>query len=169
MSKEIRTIIWCDGPDHDVEDVEAAVTRRFAADTLKECEIDLCESCDKEIVQPLLALLTDHGQPVKGARSIQPALLPDVDAPRTRTAHRLPPEVKCPVEDCDWEGSKPGASQHAPKVHGENITILEGRFGRRLLDGSRITLGHPCPLCDAAYETKGGLTTHKRQTHGGDA
>lgn len=166
MSKEIRTIVWCDGPIHVDEQVEAAVTRRFAADTLKECEIDLCEPCDKDLVQPLLALLTDHGQPVKGAKTIQPAL-PAVDMPegRSRSAHRLPAEVKCPIEECDWEGSKPGASQHAPKVHGEVLTVLEGRHGRRLLDGSRITLGFPCDECEAAYDTKGGRTTHKRQTH----
>jgi len=166
MSKEIRTIIWCDGPIHVDEQVEAAVTRRFAADTLKECEVDLCEVCDKDLVQPLLALLAEQGQPVKGSRSIQPAL-PDIDEPpRRRTALRHPAEIKCPVEECDWEGTKAGANAHTPKAHeGAVLAVLEGRFGRRLLDGSRVTLEHPCPSCEAAYESKTGVTTHKRIAH----
>lgn len=163
MSKEIRTIAWCDGPIHvEYEQVEAAVTRRFAADTVKECEVDLCEVCDKDLVQPLLALLEESGQPVKGARTIQP-MIDLIDPPRARTAVRRPAEVKCPVEECTWEGTRSAAGMHAPKEHnGDPMPILEGRHGRRLLDGSRITLEHPCPDCEAAYDSKAGLTTHKR-------
>jgi len=166
MAKEIRTVIWCDGPNHlDDEQVEAVVTRRFAADTLKEHEIDLCEICDKEIAQPLLDLLTEHGQPVKGAKPIKG--LPQVEAPTPReTRPRRAAEVKCPVEDCDWAGTLTAAGQHTPRAHGGVVLpILEGRHGRRLLDGSRVTLDYPCPECEAAYDTKGGLAGHKVRAH----
>jgi hypothetical protein len=164
MSKEIRTIAWCDGFTHaEYEQVEAAVTRRFAADTLKECEIDLCEVCDKTIVQPLLDLLTEHGQPVKGAKTIQPVLPVAEDAPRVRTTTRRPAEIKCPIDECDWEGSRSAGGMHAPKAHGgQTLPVLEGRYGRRLLNGSRLTLEHPCPQCEAAYDSRPGLTTHLR-------
>jgi hypothetical protein len=167
MSKEIRTVIWCDGPVHvDYERVEAAVTRRFAADTLKECEIDLCETCDKDLVQPLLALLTDHGQPVKGARAIKASLPQVLDEGPRETRPRRAAEVRCPVEECDWQGTRSGAGQHTPKAHGGvALPLLEGRHGRRLLDGSRVTLDYPCPDCEAAYDSKAGITTHKRVTH----
>jgi hypothetical protein len=168
MSKEIRTVIWCDGLVHIDEQVEAAVTRRFAADTLKECEVDLCEVCDKDLVQPLLAFLAEQGQPVKGARPIKNGL-PAVPEPTpSGRAHRTPREVeiKCPIDDCDWEGSRTAGAAHTPKHHGgETLPILEGRFGRRLPDGSRTRLPFPCPSCDASYDSKTGIATHQRVSH----
>jgi hypothetical protein len=163
MAKEIRTIVWCDGLIHQDEQVEASVSRRFIVDNLKEREIDLCEACDKEYAQPLIDLLKENGQPIKPG---QPPTLFEPPTAKARTAIRRPAEIRCPVEDCDWEGTMSAASQHAPRYHdGESINVLEGRFGRRLLDGSRIFLEYPCPDCEAAFENNRSLAGHKVRGH----
>lgn len=164
MSKEIRTIVWCDGPTHQDEQVEAAVTRRFAVDQLKERELDLCEVCDKEYVQPLIDLLKENGQPIKpGQQPIAPTLF---DQPKKRTATRRPHEIKCPIEGCPWEGTKSAGEQHAPRYHGgEALAVLEGRHGRHNLDGSRTQLEFRCASCEAAYENNRSLAGHIARGH----
>lgn len=161
--KELRTLVWCDHCDalHDGLRADAVVTRVVLIDG-KPKQLDLCEIGDKELVRPLLELLTSHGAPYEGelaklGRTPQsgpgrPAgsttATPDWDA---RTPAGRPAWLRCPL--CEQ-----------PMKRGSLITHALGKHGVQ-----RGPLPTQCPDCDYTSEVVQSMGTHRFKAHDYDA
>lgn len=63
MSKQLVTYVWCD--NHPDDEQVPATTVRITLGNQVPRELDLCDVCRKELIDPLQTLLAEQGQPVE--------------------------------------------------------------------------------------------------------
>jgi hypothetical protein len=116
--KEIQVIAWCDGPHDGDSHVLATEQITVQIDRLKPKAIDLCESCVKELVEPLRVTLIEFGVDPTGA-------LPKVSKPAKQQAAAQEQTHSCPVAGCDFTShALQGLGLHARRKHGKALDDL---------------------------------------------
>lgn len=117
MSKEVKIIAWCDGLDHAVVgSVPATGEHVITMDDNKAKILDLCDVCEKELIEPLrqlLAFAADAKKTTKKATS------------SSSTSYRVNPgPTQCPL--CPTIPKSRGAlGQHLKVRHDTTFTELK--------------------------------------------
>lgn len=147
MAKTIVT--FCDRHLGDHDEEVPAVALRVAFGDSAPVEIDLCEECRKELVDPLADFLSEHGQP-----TVRPK----------NAAGRTP----CPVPGCgaSYKQNK-GLKNHLATVHAD--AVQDG-----MVAGNPVPIGadpqaegqYACPDCERSFLTPQGVGAHRSRAHG---
>lgn len=136
MAKQI--VAWCDVHLAQDEQVPASPVQ-VAIDQGLPVEVDLCDPCRKELVDPLAELLTEHGQPVKkGAQA---------------------PSGESVCGECGKSYRQPASlRRHMREVH-EAPPVPDGR-------SNVVPDGYPCPDCERTFDRPQALGRHRAHQHG---
>jgi uncharacterized C2H2 Zn-finger protein len=149
MAKEI--VAWCD--IHLAKDEQVVASSvRAALDNGMPMDLDLCEACDKELVEPLRLALIEYGQPVRGA-----------DEEESNMLH-------CPMPGCRKSfptGRK--LQKHMERIH--DTLLPDSVLGPAQV--AQVTTtdenGEPiysCPECDRTFRSPQGVGAHRSKVHG---
>lgn len=149
MAKEI--VAWCDRHLASDEQVPAT-TVQVTLDNGMPIEIDLCDPCHKELVEPLRLLLDEHGQPV-------------------RSQDRSSSASHCPMPGCDKSFAGPRQLQkHVERIH--DTVLPDEVFGNAVpspasTDEKGETI-YPCPEpdCDRTFKRPQAVGAHRSHVHG---
>lgn len=137
MAKELITRIWCDKCAlNDVHSEARAFTVNLGAKTH---EVDLCETCEKELIEPLRALIEEQGQPVtKGSG---------------KSAGTGSAKAKANVcAECGKAyATRKGLRNHMRDIHD---IVLDPPSG-----------DYKCPICGKEARAIQGLAIHLRRAH----
>lgn len=146
MTRELVVNVWCDV----CEDREPGETTPPLLADGKTRTLDLCERHRKELVDPLLAALREHG-----AAAEERAALPTSAAPRRtrRPRAEVPPEgeIVCKVPGCVRRGVAGSSTVLAFKQHvrtRHDLTAQEyvATYGKpRTIAGAEVELWAPDP------------------------
>lgn len=139
MAKEIVT--YCDVHLTRGEHLPASSVQ-FTVDQGMPLEVDLCNDCHKELVEPLVALLNEYGQPVKRD---------------TGTSNTGKPLLLCPVCAKQYVQQR-GLDKHIEREH---PTPAAARAAVQATSGA-----HQCPECDRSFALPQGLGRHRLSAHG---
>lgn len=148
MAKQI--VAWCDNHLAKDEQVPASTVPATLYNGMP-MEVDLCEPCEKEIVEPLRLLLEEYGQPVQEGGSEQDNLL------------------HCPLPGCTKKFTHGrNLQKHMERVH--DTTLPDSVLGAELVvqkttDTSGATV-YPCPDCERTFKRPQGVSAHRFQAHG---
>lgn len=148
MAKQI--VAWCDVHMARDENVPAS-SFRVALDGSQPVEVDLCETCDKELLGALRELIEEVGQPVS-----------------TRMAHPTSggsEKAACP--ECGNELTKEGMRKHMMRAHGKT-RIQAGEIVRGLgytKKRDQQAGSYICPECQDEFDTPQGRGAHRRSVH----
>jgi len=150
--KEIQVRSWCDGCEAEVGHANAEPATVEVTVTLPPLGprlLDLCESHEKGLVEPLRSLLLSAGQ--DASRTPQtPTKPPGRNGPAARVPDRFPC-LWCP----ETFGAQGGYMGHLVRVHG----LPEGST-------SATIYGTRCPLCGQGFDRVTSVGTHGRLVHG---
>lgn len=137
MAKQI--VAWCDAHLSRDEQVPGEPVRVTLNSGLP-LEVDLCEPCAKELVEPLSQFLEAHGQPVK----------------------TNPAEGGVTCAACGKSYKQPASlRRHMREVH-EDPALLPAPDGRSVV----VPDGYPCPDCDRTFDRPQALGRHRSHQHG---
>lgn len=156
MAKEI--VAWCDVHlARDNAQVPASSVR-VAIDDGQPLELDLCEPCEKELVQPLHQLLMEHGQPV-------------VQQPPARSA-RADKQYVCTVPGCGKAYVRPdGLRQHVAKQHPDSaasepfVQVPAASIKETPVAPNEAGV-YVCPECAREFKKPQGVGRHRLAIHG---
>lgn len=119
MAKEIRVIAWCDGNHDEDEKVQADGTVTVAFGRGKPRTVDLCNPCNKELIEPVQVLFGTYGVVADG--SIETGLA----GIETRKQRKTKPNVPCP--ECGFQSvSRNALSSHLKGQHGKGMRDYPG-------------------------------------------
>lgn len=156
MATEIITRILCDVCNDD-EGIPEAPDGRLVTIEIDGAlrKIDLCSE-HMAPIEGLIAMLERHGRhvPKRGRKAKGHAI-------DSETGRRLHPneveQMDCPIEDCDYTGTRKAVVQHVRSKHGTTLAELEGK-----------PLNFACPDCDQRFALSQALGLHRRRAHGVD-
>lgn len=147
MAKQI--VAWCDV--HLAQDVQTPGSpMRVALGDAAPLELDMCDDCVKELVEPLRLLVAEHGQPLADAE------------PSDNLLH-------CPMPGCRKVFTHGrNLQKHMERVH--DTTLPDSVLGDALVvqsttDDSGETI-YPCPECDRTFKRPQGVAAHRSHVHG---
>lgn len=150
MARELLVRTWCDVCMSD--DVRAAAERvTVALDSLgmRATSVDLCDDHRKQLVDPLVAALTEHGASPEDERPRQPRQ----QLRRSRAAVEADPSaVTCPL-DGHKAPTANAMHKHCLAIHQQSWDDVKGTS----------TLW--CPQCGLGWERNRGLSMHLRSAH----
>lgn len=103
MSREIKVILWCDGP-HDAGRYQAEGSFTVALGDKAPKSVDLCNVCRQRFIDPVAEMLDKYGvTPEKTSKAKRPEAVPE-----------------CP--DCGFQSrSRGGLGQHLKVRHGKGL------------------------------------------------
>lgn len=140
MAKQIIVQITCD--NHDEADVEAQ-THTVALDGEGPVEIDLCDPCATQLLDPLRAIVAVHGQPIPAP--VKRTKRAATEAPTPSTADRLCPTCGALL------GNRNKLRTHMQEQHDQ------------LIDGTpRAEAPARCDTCGGGFTDNRGLSAHQR-------
>ena len=168
MAKEIVAFAWCDVCQQHDEKVPGITTPPITIGNGKPKELDLCEVHEKEVLEPLRALLNEVGQEVKPPRKGRPSSATPVVAsggvvvPGARKAY-----VKCLF--CDATPKTKGAygvhlNQHHDGKKMTDLDVIEQLYGGANPIEPRQEFA--CDQCSISYDRRSSLSGHKTNVHG---
>ncbi len=159
MAQEIVT--WCDRCMDD--DKRTPGTARFISlDGKKLFTADLCEPCDKEILQPVRDLLAEFGRPADSS-SVPPINV----GKKRRTKDDMPADqrVNCPFEGCTHQVMRRTTLRdHLMIGHNTTLAVVEGERGVTV-DGEKIRFYCEVAGCKAGFTTAQGRGAHAHAEH----
>lgn len=157
MAQEIVT--WCDR--HMDRDERVPGTPRFVAvDPKKPVVSDLCDTCDKEVLQPIRDFIAEFGRPADQASGpINPS------NPKRRYVSATPENsINCPEEGCSYFArSKSSFRDHMQTEHNVSLAVYEGKRGITIT-GEEVK--YYCDSCPAGFTTPQGRGAHMSSEHG---
>lgn len=127
MARQITVRTLCDvhlAKGEQVDGRELTV----ALDGAKPRVLALCEPCYADLWAPVLALVSEHGQPVPTDAAAQPTTAP---------GRRLP----CPFPDCTKVGDSSTLSSHVRHVHGMGLVAAREANGVQQVKRGRAPRG----------------------------
>lgn len=150
MAKQI--VAWCDlHLARDNEQVPASSVQ-VTLDHGMPMELDLCDPCHKELVEPLRLLLDEHGQPVK-------------QDTRPTTSPTGRPLIPCPAPGCGKQyAQKRGLEKHMAKYHPEQADEQLPGFAPPAQGNDED--GYLCPECGRHFTRPQGVGRHRLSAHG---
>lgn len=190
MAKEIFTRVWCDLHlnVHD-ERVEADRSEVIRVDSLggRPLSLDVCETCHKELIAPLVEALEEYGAPADAAADLRP-----VGSPPLKRSSAMDGPFRCEVHGCivprnnGLIATRQSLAAHLRRSHGLTITQYRDAYGEPrpvavepgLFTPSveRGPIGEPeatCPECGKVYSHETGsnrpaqaLGVHRAKAHG---
>lgn len=138
MVREIIT--WC-SPCY-AEDIRSEGTSVvLTINGSKPQSVDVCETHEKEIVEPLRELLAAHGSRIESA-TVAPTV-----------GRRLCPHCGASLKSAD------SLAKHIRRSHGEAPDPTQP-----MVDESE--LAHGCPDCERRFATPQGMGAHRSRVHG---
>jgi uncharacterized C2H2 Zn-finger protein len=113
--------------------------------------VDVCETHDKEIVQPVRELLAAHGQPLERA-GVEPT---------ARERHRCP-------ECGKLLKTRDTLSKHLRSMHGQSLkdALGDDDDDELPIEVDESSKPYGCPDCARRFETPQGLGAHRNRSHG---
>jgi uncharacterized C2H2 Zn-finger protein len=147
MAKEI--VAWCD--------VHLADDERVVAHTLGVAMrgdnkgVDLCDTCTKQLVEPLAEIIAEYGQRFETG---PPA--PKQEGKKARKGTPIP----CPECTVVAYGAS-GLSSHLQNKH----NMLTADLTEPFMPGEE-NFALPCPDCNRRFERPQGLGAHRASAHG---
>lgn len=151
MAREVVVHLWCDpclAEDQHVEGQELTLVLPDLPGS-KPRVVAVCELHRKELYQPLLDLLAEHGQTVdeEGNPTGQ-------RGPKRKRASSSPASEACP--ECGHVApNRQALGSHCRSRHGKSIAELEGK-----------ELPYVCPECGLRTSRPQGLGAHRKAAHG---
>jgi hypothetical protein len=139
---------WCDRCDSRGEKAEAIVERTVMIIPAGAKTLDLCEPCDKELIEPLAALLAEYGQP-----------------PAERNGQQRLNVGPSDSEPAGYERPCPVCHQ---VLHGSNTNVAQHIWLRHIGQRRPAQPMSKCPECDFTPATGTGLGRHRVTAHGYD-
>jgi hypothetical protein len=154
MAREVIVKTWCDpclAEDVNEEGTELAPILLPELGGTKPRVVAVCEVHRKELYQPLLDLLAEHGQMV------------DEDGNPTgprgsykKRANSTQGPLTCPAEGCDHSSPNRSAlSSHVRNMHDTTLSVLQGE-----------ETPYECPECGLKSARPQGIAAHRRKVHG---
>lgn len=146
-----------------------------------EVVVDMCDDCDKELLEPIRQLIDAYGQTTHGAppqrrtrraTATQPALSAHGDA-----IDRTDPGIYiCPLEGCPHgEGDndpyvrRTSFNVHAQRDHGTTLQALEAEYGNinQVADPKwqRYLTQYKCRWCDETFPKTTARGRHEASMH----
>lgn len=142
MAKTIVT--WCDAHLTSTGEEVPAESMRFTLGLSLPVEVDLCEVCRKELVDPLAEFLAEHGQPVKGDAEHEGAVF----CPQCGKSYRQPASLRRHLIQA--HGGAPEPTKAEPVPDRRSVVIPDG---------------YPCPECDRKFDRPQALGRHRTHAH----
>jgi hypothetical protein len=154
VAREVIVRTWCDpclAEDRQEDGVELAPLLLPELGGTKARVVALCEVHRKELYQPLLDLLEEHGQMVDEEGN--------PSGPRgayKKRALASPEALSCPAEGCDHiSPNRSALSSHVRNMHGTTLSALNGE-----------PTPYECPECGLKSARPQGIAAHRRKVHG---
>ncbi len=117
--------------------------------------VDMCQAARQELVEPLQALLAEHG------RVVPPN---ELDVLRRQTGRGRAPKIaanerrqQCPK--CLGTMARSGLRKHLENEHGTTLPVVEAELGHTL-DGDELKAW--CDGCGGGFSNNTGLSAHHR-------
>lgn len=142
MAKEI--VAWCDVCLQD--EVQTTASTHQLTLSGKTHELDLCETHDKELLEPIRLLLAEAGQPVqKQSKSDDGRVACSICGKQLKTRDTL--------------------SKHVRRMHStdEQLAAVSRTIEAEEAAGAKP---YDCPDCDSSFETPQGRGAHRSRAHG---
>lgn len=153
MAREVIVRTWCDpclAEDVQEDGVELAPLLLPELGGTKPRVVALCEVHRKELYQPLLDLLEEHGQMVDEEGN------PSGPRGKYTRAKDVPNPLGCPAEGCSHESPNRSAlSSHVRNMHDTTLSVLLGE-----------ETPYECPECGLKSARPQGIAAHRRKVHG---
>ncbi len=152
MAQEIVT--WCDW-HLNTGDKFPGAPRTVVLDAGKPMVMDLCDGCDKELLQPLRDVVKEIGRPADSTSR------PPLGAEPSKSKNKIP----CPEEGCNYLArGRSSFRSHFPDVHHVSLPVWEARNGHSI-EGEEIKFF--CDFdCEAGFTTPQGKGAHMSFEHG---
>lgn len=151
MAKQI--VAWCDKHLAQDEQVPAS-TVQVSLDGGNLVELDLCDPCDKEVLEPVRLLVEEFGQPTTEDGSPIGA---------SGEAH-----YHCYARGCDKTFAHGrNLQKHLDRIHG--FTLPDSALGTEVVQVKQDAEGkpvYPCPECDREFRKPQGVAAHRSHVHG---
>lgn len=158
MAREVIVRTWCDpclANDVQEEGTELPPLTLPGLTGNKRRVLALCDVHRKEVYQPLLELLEEHGQMVDDEGNPSGPRGPY----KTRGASQgnsTQGSLTCPAEGCDHTSPNRSAlSSHVRNMHDTTLSVLQG-----------LDTPFECPECGLKSARPQGIAAHRRKVHG---
>jgi hypothetical protein len=149
MAREVIVRTWCDPCLADDKHEEGDEFGPMSLIPGKPRVVALCEVHRKELYDPLIELLTDHGQPVDSDGNSSPGV----------RGHHKPRATNATGPTCPACGhvstTRTALQAHTRKMHEASLGVLEGK----------APSVHTCPECQREFDTPQGMGAHRRAVH----
>lgn len=141
MAQELITYIWCDNHPEDEKVPGRTIDIPFGP---KPMTLDLCEPCEKELLEPVRVLLEEHGAPIKAFKTAK-------NQGKAVNYDR----VQQACTECDQIlYSKSGLRRHLREQHGIRPKPSRDYGGP-----------FPCPECGEEFHSPQGVGVHRAKLH----
>lgn len=171
MAQEVIT--WCDPHLAKKDERVPGKPRTIFVDGGKPKVVDMCDPCDKEILQPVRDLLAEFG------RNSDAAPRPPINPGGNKRGRKPHPDnvLTCPFEDCKdgpdgspyTAGTRTSMRTHFLDTHDVSLPVWEGRNGKSI-DGQEIRFRCVGKVgsrkCEAGFTTSQGKASHEFAEHG---
>jgi hypothetical protein len=154
VAREVIVRTWCDvclDNDQETDATELAPLLLPEVGGTKPRVVALCEVHLKEVYQPLVDVLRDHGQIVDEEGN--------PSGPRGKYGKAKPGDPgswNCPAEGCEHVSPNRAAiSSHVRNMHNTTLAVLLGQ-----------ATPYECPECGLKSARPQGLAAHRRTVHG---
>jgi uncharacterized C2H2 Zn-finger protein len=151
VAKQI--VAWCDKHLAQDEQVPAG-TVQVALDGGDPVELDLCDPCAKEVLDPVRALVDEYGQPTadQGGSTGDPV-------------------YHCYARGCDKTFAHGrNLQKHLERIHG--FVLPDAALGTEVVQVATDAEGkpvYPCPECGREFRKPQGVAAHRSHVHGYEA
>jgi hypothetical protein len=173
MAREVILRTWCDvclAKDQNEEGIELPPLHLVPG---KPRVVALCEVHRKELFDPLVELLKEHGQPVDPDGNPTPGVRGHYQPRRgqrsTPANERKLAEggVPCPFPGCGMVSkSRPSLQHHTTRMHQVSLDTLEAAPPGEVETVAALPKAYECPDCERTFETPQGRGAHRARAHG---
>lgn len=133
----------------------AASTTQVALDGDEPQELDLCEVCAKELLEPVRTLLEEFGQPVAPGSG-------------SRVGASGEPHYHCYARGCDKTFAHGrNLQRHLKRIH--DMELPDSALGGEVVEVEVDPTGaptYPCPECGKYFKKPQAVGAHRAKVHG---